>query len=177
MVDDVPDLVIHELLVERRKHRSLAGRSEKHLEVLCAIPHQGTHAFITSNAERVMQGVGESGGACTDIGEGRLFAFVAGIGAVPRDYLSLAVDGGAVLQDAGEGQRDILHCGEHAHHFSCVSVSAVDGCGIVVRDWRGKPSSHLRAPSTVRTPAVKNSWQSNGARGNERVEIRSQSPS
>ena len=102
-----------------------------------------------------MQGVGEGGGAGADISESGFLAFIAGIGAVPGDDLGLAVDGGTVLQDAGEGQRDILHCGEHAHYFSRVSVSAVEGCGIVVGDWRGRPSPHLRAPSTAHTPAVK----------------------
>lgn len=93
----------------------------------------------------------EGRGACPNAGEGGFLALIARIVTMPRDDLGLAVDGGTVLQDARQGQGDILHGGEHAYHFSRVSVSAVEGCGIVIRDWRGGLPRTFRASSTVRT--------------------------
>ena len=151
MVDDVPNLVIHQLLVQWGKHRAFAGSAKENLKVLRTVPQEGSHALIPGDPQRVMQRMREGGSARADVGEGGFLPLVAWIGTVPGDDLGLAVNGGTVLQDAGQGQGDILHGGEHAYHFSRVSVNAVDGCGIVACDWRGGLPRTFRASSTVRT--------------------------
>ena len=54
MANDVPDLVIHQLLIQRGKNRTLAGGAKHDLEVLGAIPHEAAHALITGNAKVIV---------------------------------------------------------------------------------------------------------------------------
>ena len=64
------DLVIHQLFIQRGKNRALTGGAEHYLQVLGAIPHKAAHALIAGDTQFIVNGVGERGGAGSDIAEG-----------------------------------------------------------------------------------------------------------
>ena len=132
------NLVIHQLLIQRRKNRALASSAKHDLEVFGAVPHKTAHPLIAGNTQIIMNSVGEGGCASGDIAEGNFFGrikFRAGALTVPGCHRGAAVHRGAVFQNAGQGEGDIHHRGKHA---STVAVSWCGRCGlcvILVRDW------------------------------------------
>ena len=138
MVNNVANLVIHQLFIQRGKNRALAGGTEHYLQVLGAIPHKAAHTLIAGDTQFIVNGVGERGGAGSDIAEGNFLGrieFRAGALTVPGGNRGVPVHRGAVFQNAGQGEGDIHHRGKHA------STVAVSWCGrcvlcvILVRDW------------------------------------------
>ena len=67
VVDNVGDLVLHELDIQRREDRALRGDGEHHLEVLGAVVHEGGHALVAVDPQVIVQCVGERPGARANV--------------------------------------------------------------------------------------------------------------
>src|SRR5699024_8359728 len=101
VIDNMTDLVIHQLLIQGSKNRALAGRRKHDLEVLCAVPQQRPHSFIAGNTQIIMQSMGECRGTSCYITKSGLFccavvSVFASPATMPSSHYSVGVHGGAV---------------------------------------------------------------------------------
>lgn len=96
VVDDVPNLVIHELPIERIEHGTHAGNGEEGLKMLGAVVHETGHALVTGDAKLIAQTVGERRRPCSDL-------VVGGFGVlrpVPGGDLGVGMNRRSVGEDA-----------------------------------------------------------------------------
>src|SRR5699024_327406 len=102
MIDDVADLVIHQLLIQRGKNGAFTTCRNQDFQTLGTIPQQGAHSFIAGNSLVIVKRVGKSGGTCGNFSEGGFFSWIrtrsfAGLSAMPSGDFGVGVDGGAVV--------------------------------------------------------------------------------
>ena len=114
VIDDVHDLVVHQLLVQRLEHRAHRRHAQEHLQVLGAVVHQGADALVAVDAQLVAQRIGQRRGAG---GHGREGGGLRAV-RVPRRHLGVRVDGASVLEDPRHGKRDVLHRAAHAYRVA-----------------------------------------------------------
>ena len=70
MIDDVLQLVIHQLLVERVEHRTHARDGKEGLQMLGTVVHECAYALIVSHIKFRAQRMCQRGGTCSDLSEG-----------------------------------------------------------------------------------------------------------
>ena len=99
VVDNMDELIKHELLVQWSKDRALRHDCKHDFKMLCAISEQRTHTLITGNTQAVVQSVRKSTSAgrdCTKAG------FLWSVGR-PGGDLRRGVRAAAVFQNSGHG--------------------------------------------------------------------------
>ena len=108
VVDDPRELVRRQPQVERVQDGAPGGHGEIGLQVLRAVEHERRDPLVAGDAE-IAEGVRQLGGSSADLGVRLPTGVVAG----PRGDRGGAVHGGAVLEDATDGEGLVLHGGAH----------------------------------------------------------------
>ena len=109
MIDNVHNLIRHELLVQRLEYRAHGGDAEEDLEVFGAVVHQGGDALIPVDAELIAKCMCQRTSARGNGGKS------GGLGAVtvPGGHRSPTVNGATVFHNLSDIERNMRHRTAH----------------------------------------------------------------
>lgn len=111
VVDDPDQLLDGQPQVQRVEHGPHGRYGQICLDMLRVVPHEGRHTVTLGDSEVVAQGAREPGRPGPGLGEAAAARGVRITG--PGGDLRLPVDRHPVVQDAGHGQRYVLHGAQH----------------------------------------------------------------